>query len=102
MGLWQEGERRMRDADPTDRRWIERVVDALVDELRRRVGSNFLTAELTRYWAETGTDWCFDLAVKVAPSHPGAWDMTTVTGAAYARFAREAGDYLIGRRSGET
>ena len=101
MGLWQEGERRLRAADPAERRWLERVVDALVDELRRRVGSSFLTAELTRYWAQAGTDWCFDIAVQVAPGHPEAWDMTTVTGAAYARFARDAADYLIGRRSGE-
>ncbi len=101
MGLWQEGEGRLRDADPAQRRWLERIVDALVDELRRRVGGAFLVGELARYWADVGTDWCFEVATRAAPGHPEAWDMTTVTGAAFARYAREAGDYLIGRRSGE-
>lgn len=101
MGLWQDGERRLRAADPGERRWLERIVDALVDELRRRVGGTFSVQELARYWAEAGTDWCFDIATRVAPMHPEAWDMSTVTGAAYARYAREAGDYLIGRRIGE-
>ena len=101
MGLWQDGERRLRAADPAERRWLERIVEALVDELRRRVGGTFYVQELARYWADAGTDWCFDIATRVAPTHPEAWDMSTVTGAAYARYAREAGDYLIGRRIGD-
>jgi hypothetical protein len=98
MGLWQEGERRLRAAEPADRRWLERVVDAVVNELRRRVGGPFLVGELAAYWADVGTDWCFGIATRTAPSNPEAWDMTTVTGAAFARYAREAGDYMIGRR----
>ncbi|MDQ2897345.1 MAG: hypothetical protein M3Y09_17170 [Actinomycetota bacterium] len=98
MGLWQEGERRLRAADPADRRWLDRVVDAVVAELHRRVGGSFLVGELAAYWADVGTEWCFGIATRIAPSHPEAWDMTTVTGAAFARYAREAGDYMVGRR----
>ncbi|MEO8968669.1 MAG: hypothetical protein ABI355_13705 [Solirubrobacteraceae bacterium] len=98
MGLWQEGERRLRAADPADRRWLDRVVDAVVAELHRRVGGSFLGGELAAYWADVGTEWCFGIATRTAPSHPEAWDMTTVTGAAFARYAREAGDYMVGRR----
>ena len=36
-----------------------------------------------------------------APGNPAAWDITTVSGAAFARYAREAGDYMIGRRTAE-
>jgi hypothetical protein len=38
------------------------------------------------------------VAVRVAPSTPAAWDLTTVAGAAFARYAREAIDYTTGRR----
>ncbi len=32
------------------------------------------------------------------PETPEAWDMTTVAGAAFARYVRESGDYAGGRR----
>jgi hypothetical protein len=34
----------------------------------------------------------------VAPATPEAWGLTTVAGAAFARYAREAADYSTGRR----
>jgi hypothetical protein len=34
----------------------------------------------------------------VAPGTPEAWDLATVTGAAYARYVREASDYAGGAR----
>lgn len=98
IGLWQEGQRRLDRADPAERRVMERVVDGLVDELRRRLGGSFTTEELARLYAEAGTDWCFDVAVRVAPDQPAAWDMPTVAGSAFARYAREASDYATGRR----
>lgn len=101
IGLWQEGQRRLREIEPSDRPVVERVVAAVVDELRRRLGGAFGVQELARYYVEVGTDWCFAIATRVAPATPAAWDMTTVAGAAFARYAREAGDYMIGRRSVE-
>jgi hypothetical protein len=98
IGLWQEGQRRLAAADPSERPVLDRVTDQIVDELRRRLGGPFTTAELARLHAEQGTDWCFEIATRAAPSHPAAWDMTTVAGAAFARYVREASDYGGGRR----
>lgn len=99
IGLWQEGQRRLQDAEPADRATLERVVDALVFELRRRLGGAFSVQELARYYLEQGTDWCFAIAVSEAPGNPAAWDVTTIAGAAFARYARDANDYTIGRRA---
>ena len=101
IGLWQEGQHRLTDAAPSDRDALEGVVDALVGELRRRIGGQFSVEELARLYVEQGTDWCFAVATRVAPGNPAAWDVTTVAGAAFARYAREASDYTIGRRVGE-
>ena len=96
IGLWREGERRLAQADPDDRRRLERVIEELVNELRRRVGGTFTTDELARFYIDQGTDWCFDIATRVAPGKPAAWDLTTVAGAAFARYVREASDYAGG------
>jgi hypothetical protein len=100
IGLWQEGERRLARSEPADRDVSQRVVDELVIALRRRLGGSFTVAELARLFVEQGTDWCFDVAVRTAPANPEAWDLPTVAGAAFARYAREAADYTTGRRSG--
>jgi hypothetical protein len=98
IGLWREGQRRLGDADPALRPALERVTDAIVDELRRRLGGPFTTDELARFYGEEGIDWCFEVAVRAAPGTPEAWDLTTVAGAAFARYVREAGDYAGGGR----
>jgi hypothetical protein len=98
IGLWQDGARRLTELDPADRAAALRVVDQTVRELRRRLGGPFTTAELAALYDEQGTDWVFDIATRVAPRNPAAWDMTTVAGAAYARYARESSDYAGGRR----
>jgi hypothetical protein len=102
IGLWQDGQRQMARADPADRTAMERVTEELVAELRRRLGGPFTVQELARLYAEQGTDWCFDVAVRIAPGRPAAWDLTTVAGAAFARYAREAIDYTTGRRTAES
>jgi len=91
-GLWRDGERRLARADPRLAPWLARVTEALVSELRRRLGGSFTTAELAGLYSQ-GTDWCFDVAARVAPGEPEAWDLPTVAGAAFARYAREASDY---------
>jgi hypothetical protein len=98
IGLWQEGLRRLAELTPRDRDVCERVVEELLVGLRRRLGGPFTVAELARLYLEGGTDWCFEIAVRAAPSTPAAWDITTVAGAAFARYAREAIDYTTGRR----
>jgi hypothetical protein len=98
FGLWREGQRRLADADPAVRPALERVTDAIVDELRRRLGGPFTTEELARYYLEHGIDWCFDVAVRAAPGVPEAWDLSTVAGAAFAGYVRAASDYAGGSR----
>lgn len=97
-GLWQEGQRRLASADPADRPALERVTDEIVAELRRRLGGPFDSEELARLYLEQGIDWCFDVATRVAPHTPAAWDLATVAGAAFARYVREASDWGGGRR----
>ena len=99
IGLWEEGARRLAQFDGDQRAAIDQVIAAVVLELRRRVGGTFTTDQLAACYLEQGTDWCFDLAVRIAPSTPEAWDITVVAGAAFARCARFASDYGGGRRT---
>jgi hypothetical protein len=97
-GLWREGQRRLAEADPRLGPALERVTDAIVDELRRRLGGPFTTDELARFYLEHGIDWCFDIAVRAVPGVPEAWDISTVANAAFARYVRAASDWAGGRR----
>jgi hypothetical protein len=82
---WEEGERRLRAADETTRRRLDRAATTIVDELRRRLGSTFSLAELAELYA-SGTDWASDLA------NVGG-DSEAVVDAAFGRYARSASDY---------
>ena len=97
MSLWDDGRRRIAAADPAERRVMERVVDDIYLELRRRLGGRFTTTELAAFYLSEGTDWCFQIAYTVAPSDPEAWDMATVAGAAFAGYAHHAADYGGGK-----
>ncbi len=96
--LWREGERRLLQAEGRERLMLDRVVDALVGDLRRRLGGPFTAAELIDLYMREGTDWCFEIATRVAPADPEAWDLTTVAGSAFARYLRQASDFGGGRR----
>src|SRR5215472_1990101 len=89
---WQQGERRLR-SEPAERSArLERVIEALVAELRRRLGGRFSSEELVALYRQ-GTVWCLQVAMKVAPEDPWAWEAGTVVDAAFARYLREASDY---------
>ncbi len=94
---WQQGERRLRAVPPERRRATERVTEALVAELRRRLGGRFSSDELVALY-ERGTSWCLQVAMNVAPDEPSAWDSGVVVDAAFGRYLREAADYAGGRR----
>lgn len=94
---WQQGERRLRAEPPERRRAMERATDALVAELRRRLGGRFSSDELVALY-ERGTSWCLQIAMNVAPEAPWAWDAGVVADAAFGRYLREAADYAGGRR----
>ena len=94
---WQQGERRLQ-ASPAERRALqERVTEALVAELRRRLGGRFSSDELVELY-DRSTAWCLQMAMKLAPDEPSAWEAGVVIDAAFARYLREASDYAGGRR----
>ena len=76
---------------------FERVIGAVVAELRRRLGGAFTSDELAELYAR-GTSWCLPIAVSVAPDDPWAWESAVVADAAFARYLREAVDFAGGRR----
>ena len=97
---WQQGERRL-DAQPPERRALaERIVTALVDQLRRRLGGPFTTDELVELYEREGTSWCLQTAMAIAPEDEWAWDSALVGDCAFARYLREARDFAGGRRAG--
>jgi hypothetical protein len=94
---WQQGERRLRAGAPEHARVQQRVTDALVAELRRRLGGRFSTQELVELY-ERGTSWCLQIAMRLAPEDPSAWEAGVVVDAAFGRYLREASDFAGGRR----
>jgi hypothetical protein len=95
---WREGERRMAGAPPEQRPALEAAVEEIEAELRRRLGGTFTTDELTDLY-QRGTDWCTELAARVAPEAPWAWDARTVADTAFLRYLRDARDFAGGRRT---
>lgn len=98
VSQWREGARRLENVPPEQARAAERVTQTIVAELRRRLGGRFTVDELVTFYEEGGTSWCLDVAYKVAPGAPAAWDARTVGDAAFLRYLHEASDYAGGRR----
>ncbi len=94
---WQQGQRRLAGAPVERGAVLERVTVAMVAELRRRLGGRFAAQELVDLY-EGPTGWCLQLAMKVAPEDPWAWEPGIVVDAAFGRYLREAADYAGGRR----
>lgn len=87
---WQEGLVRLRDLGPLVGP-REALVEAVHDELRRRVGLTFTRSDLAVAYSDAG-DWFMELAGRVAPKHPELWDTATVLDGAFALYARGARD----------
>jgi hypothetical protein len=94
---WQEGTRRLEATPDRERAALELVTDAAVAELRRRLGSAYTVDELVALYG-LGTSWVLDLAYRVAPEAPWAWDERVVADAAFDRYVRGASDFAGGRR----
>ena len=103
---WDEGTRRLAaaQADPARYRALAAVVDAVTDELRRRVGQTFTLAELADAY-QGAEDWVRDVVVAAAApgdagdeqASPSRWvgvgDTSLVQDAAFGQYARGAADY---------
>jgi hypothetical protein len=94
---WREGARRLEETPRPRQRVLDRVVERIYAELRRRLGSAFTTDELVALY-EQGTEWAQGLAMATAPDDPWAWEPRTVVDGAFALYLREATDYAGGRR----
>ena len=81
MFQWEDGERRLRDADDSEYR---RATEELLEELRKRLGSRFTLDELADFYA-SGPDL-------------GTLEEAWLVDAAFARYAREASDFAGGRQ----
>jgi hypothetical protein len=93
---WEEGWRELQAiADPRSRRMADRVVEAIRDELRRRIGPTFTAAQLADLYGR-GTDWCQQVALDVAPAIEG--DAQTLGDAAFWLYLRGATDFAGGRQ----
>ena len=92
---WEEGRRRLQELaeDPTTGRRADRVVDAIREELRRRVGVTFTAAELAECYAQ-GTEWCLRVAGEVTPY---VADAQALADAAFWLYLQGASDFAGGR-----
>jgi hypothetical protein len=93
---WEEGRRALQAIeDPRRRRLADRVVEAIRDELRRRIGPTFSAAELAELYGK-GTDWCQQVAIDVSPTIEE--DAQSLGDAAFWLYLRGATDFAGGRK----
>ncbi len=93
---WEDGWRDLRAIeDPKERRLAERVVEAMREELRRRIGSTFSAAQLADLYGE-GTEWALGIAGDIAPAMESR--SQSLADAAFWAHLRGAGDFAGGRQ----
>jgi hypothetical protein len=91
---WEEGSRRL-DESAADRARQVRLLaalEAVTDELRRRIGQTFTLAELAAVYARA-EDWVREAIEEHAPFPGWPAEATTVQDAAFHQYARGATDY---------
>jgi hypothetical protein len=95
---WEEGASRLRDlsSDPRAARTAHRAVEAIRDELRRRIGPTFSSQELAELYGR-GTDWCLEAARHAAPMAAVDLDPQAIVDGAFYLYLRGAKDYSGGR-----
>jgi hypothetical protein len=93
---WEDGVRRLEAARGDSRRYrdLAVLVDAVQDELRRRVGQTFSLGELADAYAGS-EEWVREVVVESTPPRAaaGLHDTALVQDAAFALYARGATDY---------
>jgi hypothetical protein len=96
MYQWEEGARELREIEePRERRMADRVIDAIREELRRRIGPTFAAAALADLYGQ-GTDWALQVAGDVAPAMEGR--AQSLADAAFWAYLRGATDFAGGRQ----
>jgi hypothetical protein len=93
---WEEGWKALQSlTDARSRRLADRVVEAIREELRRRIGPTFTAAELAELYGR-GTDWCQQVAIDVAPAIEA--EAQSLGDAAFWLYLRGATDFAGGRQ----
>jgi hypothetical protein len=93
---WEEGYRELQAiSEPKARRLADRFIEAIREELRRRIGATFTAAELAELYGR-GTDWCLQVAIDVAPAAEA--DAQSLADAAFWLYLRGAADFAGGRQ----
>jgi hypothetical protein len=95
---WEEGGSRLRELSrhPRYARVASQAVDAIRDELRRRIGPTFSAQELAELYAG-GTDWALEAARYAAPMDAVDLDTEAIVDGAFWLYLRGASDYSGGR-----
>jgi hypothetical protein len=93
---WDDGKRRLagEGEDTARSRHLDLLVDAVVDELRRRIGQTYTLGDLAGAY-DGADDWVRDIIVTSLPPRPraGVRDAAVIQDAAFARYAQGALDY---------
>jgi hypothetical protein len=92
---WDEGVRRLaEERTPPRAGQLAELVDAVQDELRRRIGQTFTLADLARTYSGS-EDWVREIVVDSTQprAQAGLHDAALVGDAAFGRYARGATDY---------
>lgn len=95
---WEEGHIRLREAAQDPRRGAAalRAVEAIRDELRRRIGATFTASELAELYGQ-GTDWCLEAARWALPEQAADLSAQAIVDGAFYLQLRGATDYSGGR-----
>jgi hypothetical protein len=91
---WEEGARRLEEAarDPVEHGRLLTMVDALLDELRRRVGSTYTLSELSEAYTHADR-WAHEVVAEAAPVPGWPRGLTMAADTAFHLYARGAVDY---------
>ena len=94
---WEEGYRRLEElrADARVYRRAMRAVDAVRDELRRRIGPTFRASQLAGLYG-AGSDWAAEIAFGIGPE--AGVDPGSLADAAFWLYLRGASDFAGGRQ----
>jgi hypothetical protein len=95
---WEEGYARLRELSdqPRTAGLLNRAIEAVRDELRRRIGPTFSAAQLAELYGR-GTDWCLEAARVAMPIDAVDLDPQAIVDGAFHLYLRGATDYAGGR-----
>ena len=89
---WEEADRRLEQEARSGNDPLHAQVEAVTEELRKRIGQTFTLSELAGAY-EDADRWAREAVAERAPSRNWPRNLALVEGAAFHRYARGAVDY---------